>query len=58
MDVKHTLIVKKFDEEVNSPMRRCLEKQLAKKRPNVFVNEIFEFFFAKDLFKKGNVQQK
>jgi len=55
VDVEHILIAKKFDEEVNSPVRRCLEKQTTKKRP---INEIFEFFFVKDPLKKGNVQQK
>ncbi len=40
-------------------MKSGLERQLAKKRPNVFSNEIFEFFFSvKDPFKKDDVQQK
>jgi hypothetical protein len=58
VDVEHILIAKKIDEKVNSPMRRRLEKQQSKKRPNEFVNEIFEIFFTKNPFKKGNVQQK
>jgi hypothetical protein len=58
VDVEHILIAKKIDEKINSPVRRRLEKQPAKKRPNEFVNEIFEIFFTKDPFKKGNVQQK
>ncbi len=40
MDAKYTLLAKKFDEEVKNPMKNGLEKQLAKKRPNVFVIEI------------------
>jgi hypothetical protein len=39
-------------------MRSGLDTQPAKKRPNVFANEIFEFFFTKDPFKKNDVQQK
>ncbi len=58
VDVEHTLIAKKFDEEINSHVKRCLEKQPANKRPNVFVNEIFEIFLSKDPLEKGNVQQK
>ncbi len=45
MDANHTLLAKKFEEEVNSFVKSGLERQLAKKRPNVFANEIFEFFF-------------
>ncbi len=40
MDVEYTLLAKTFDEEVNNPMKHGLEKQLTKKRLNVFVIEI------------------
>jgi outer membrane lipopolysaccharide assembly protein LptE/RlpB len=55
VDVEHTLIAKKFEEEVSNPMRSGLEKQLTKKRPNVSTNEIFEIFSTKDHFKKDDV---
>lgn len=38
------LFAKKFEDEINSPMRIGLEKQLTKKRPNMFANEISDFF--------------
>ncbi len=38
-------------------MKSGLERQLAKKRPNVSTNEIFKFFLLKT-FKKDDVQQK
>lgn len=58
VDVEHTLIAKKFEEEVSSPMKSGLEKQLTKKRPNVSTNEIFEIFSTKDHFKNDDVEQK
>ncbi len=45
VDAKHPVLAKKFKEEITSPIRSGLEKQLAKKRPNVFANEVFEFFY-------------
>ncbi len=38
-------------------MKSGLERQLAKKQPNVSTNEIFKFFLLKT-FKKDDVQQK
>jgi hypothetical protein len=35
VDVEHTLLTKKFEEEVNSHMRNGLEIQPTKRRPNV-----------------------
>ncbi len=58
VDVEYILIAKKFEEEISSLVRSGLEKQLAKRRPNVSTNEIFEFFSIKDPFKKDDVQQK
>ncbi len=43
---------------MDNVVRGIVEKQLAKKRPNVLVNAISFIFLTKDLFKKNNVQQK
>jgi hypothetical protein len=45
VDVEHTLLAKKFEEEVNNHLRCGLEKQPTKKRPNVSASEISKFFF-------------
>jgi hypothetical protein len=45
-----------FAEEANNFLRRNLEKQLAKKRPNLIVNVISKFFVTKYLFKKEDVE--
>jgi len=59
MDVDHSIIFIFIFLKVDNVIRGIVEKQLAKKRHNVLVNVIsFFFFFAKDLFKKDNVQQK
>jgi len=47
MDGKHNLLTKKLDEEVNNSMRSQVERQLIKKRQNVFSSKISELFFAK-----------
>jgi hypothetical protein len=49
-DANHTIIVKKFEEEVNGPLKRTFEKQLAKKILNVLGNALLIFllrFFQK-----------
>jgi hypothetical protein len=46
-----------FEDEVNFPLKVVLERQLAKKLPNVFNSEILEFFGAKDVYKKDTMQQ-
>ncbi len=58
MDVNHPILVKTFEQEVNSQMKRIVENQLAKKRPSVSNNTIYLFFGVKDSFEKENVQQK
>jgi hypothetical protein len=58
VDADHAISANIFEEEVNSPLRNILERQLAKKRPNVSNFEISKFFGAKDIFKKDVVQQK
>jgi hypothetical protein len=52
------LLTKKFEEEANSLVKSGLEKQLAKKWPNVSTNEISKFFLLKILFKKMMCNQK
>ncbi len=59
MDItQHSLHTKKFDEEMNNPMRSELEKQLATKRQIVSSSEIFDFFTTKVPYKKEYVQHK
>jgi hypothetical protein len=33
LDVNHTMLAKKFEEEINFPLKVVLERQLAKKNP-------------------------
>ncbi len=56
MDAEHTLLTKKFEEEVNSLVKSGFERQLTKKWPNVFANEISKFFLLKNPFKKDDVE--
>jgi hypothetical protein len=58
VDVDHVIFANIFEEEVNFPLRNVLERQLAKRRPNVSNSEISKFFGAKDPFKKDVVQKK
>jgi hypothetical protein len=51
VDIDHSIIFKNI-EEVNSLMKRNLEKQPTKKRSNVSNSSISIFFASKDLFKK------
>jgi hypothetical protein len=50
VDGRHTMFAKKFEEEITNLIRNGLERQLAKKRPNVFANEISKFFSTKNPF--------
>jgi len=52
VDADHFIIVKKFEKEVNNEIIRNVERQLAKKRPNVTISAIFVFFAIKEPFKK------
>jgi hypothetical protein len=52
VDLKHGLLAKKLEEEMNSLVRIQTERQLFKKRKNVSSFEIFELFFAKLLTRK------
>ncbi len=40
MDANHTLFAKTFEEEVSNLVRGVWERQLAKKKPNVFSYEM------------------
>ncbi len=55
VDANHVILAKRFKEEVNPPSRDVLEKQFAKKRPNVSNSKISKFFGAKNHFKKDFV---
>lgn len=46
VDVEHTLLKKKFEEEVNIHMKNGLEIQPTKRRPNVSAKKNFKFFFC------------
>jgi hypothetical protein len=50
-DANHTLIVQKIEEEVNPPLKRTFEKQLAKKMLNVLSNALLTFLLLKILSK-------
>ncbi len=50
VDANHVMLAKRFEEEVDSPLRDVLEKQPAIKKPNVSNSEISKVFGAKDLF--------
>jgi hypothetical protein len=45
VDANHSIIVKKFEQEINNEIIRNVEKQYVKKRPNVPTSVIFVFFF-------------
>ncbi len=58
VDANHVVLAKRFEKEANFPLRNVFEKQLAKKRPNVFNFEISKFFGTTYPFKKDIMQQK
>ncbi len=49
MNANHAIIKKTFEEEVNSPLKKTIQKQLTKtcKRPNLYGGQIPNFFVAK-----------
>jgi hypothetical protein len=47
VNVNHSIIAKMFEEELNSPLKRKLEKQLSKKRSNPCGNAIVKFLAIK-----------
>jgi hypothetical protein len=51
----HSIIAKKFEEEINNGIIENAEKQLAKKRPNVPRSVISYFFIIKEAFKKDDL---
>jgi hypothetical protein len=55
VDANCAILVKRFEEEVNSPLRNVFERQPTKKKPNVSNFEISKFFGAKDPCKKDVV---
>jgi hypothetical protein len=58
VDANHVVLVKRIEEKVKSPLKNVLEKQLAKKKPNMSNSKISKFFWCKRSFKKDVVQQK
>jgi hypothetical protein len=52
VDAKHTMLAKKFEEEIAIPIRSGLEKQPTKKRPSMFANEVSKFFLLKILLRR------
>jgi hypothetical protein len=58
VDADHFIIAKKVEKEVNNEIIRNVEKQLAKKRPNVPTSAISAFFCYKKTFQKNDVQKK
>ncbi len=40
VDIDHVVLAKRFEEEMNSPLKNIFEKQPTEKRPNVFNSEI------------------
>ncbi len=51
----HSIIAKKFEEEINNRIIENAEKQPAKKRPNVPRSVISIFFIIKEPFKKDDL---
>jgi hypothetical protein len=52
VDVDHSKILRTFKEEVNSTMKKSLEKQPTKKRLNIFGPSSFNCLTSKKPFKK------
>jgi hypothetical protein len=46
VDTNHFIIAKKIEEEINNRITKSVERQLAKKRPNVSRSAIFYFLLA------------
>jgi len=56
VSTNYSILGKKFEEEMNSPLKRKKEKQPTKKRPNIsrcFISN----FFVRRTFKKDDMQQ-
>jgi hypothetical protein len=47
VNANHAIIIKTFEEEVNSPLKKTIQKQLTKKRPILFGGQTPNFFVAK-----------
>ncbi len=58
VDRNHVLIVKIFEKEVNGPIKKTFEMQLAKKRPNVSSNAISKLFVIKNPLKNDDGPKK
>ncbi len=58
VNVDHSIIVKKMEEEVEILITKNVERKFVKKGPNVFASAILFYFVVKKPFKKDDVQQK
>ncbi len=54
MNVNHSIITNKIEEEMNNPLKREVEKQPAKKISNQFGNVIVNLFVKDHFYKKSN----
>jgi hypothetical protein len=57
VDVNHSEILRKFEEEVNYVMKTSMESQPVTKKPNASYSSISHFFTSKEPFKKDDVEQ-
>ncbi len=55
VDVDHAIIANSFEEDINSPIRSLVEKQLIKKRLNVLGTVIYIFCNVENSSKKNDV---
>jgi hypothetical protein len=53
VDAYHFIIAKNIEEEIDNGIIESVERQLAKKRPNVLGSAIYGFFCYKIYFQKG-----
>lgn len=58
MDAEHTLLAKKFEEEVNNHVSVVWRGNQQRKDPICLLMKSLSFFSTKDYFKKDDVQQK
>jgi hypothetical protein len=50
VDADHVVFAKRFEEEVNFPLKTILERQHVKKMPNVFNSEILKINWVQMTF--------
>jgi len=50
VNVDHVIIVRRFEKEINSLMKGTVNRQLTRKKPNVYGSAMSNFFSVKDHF--------